>query len=170
MDLDYYTTNYSPGRHWCLFGEITDVESFLRLRLIVRDRLGKDFVVAFYPDHGEDVDSKRYQKGYTVAILYAHQHGFLDQTMGIRQEDLDTIQVRNCCFLRAKLTFLFKVIPVPFAEFLSLNDKVQMQSKSSGAQMACQVCQKQSDSILKCARCCLSWYCSKVSCVACGVE
>jgi len=31
--------------------------------------------------------------GDTVAILYAHQHGFLDMTVGIRQEESSTCQV-----------------------------------------------------------------------------
>lgn len=169
IDLDYYDTDDRPDRHWCLFGEITAVESFLRLRLIVRDKLGKEFVVAFYPDRGEDVGLEQYQKGHTVAILYPHQHQFLDRTTGIRQENLNTVQVRTCCFLRAKLTMFFKVIPVPLAKLLSLNDKVQAQWKSSDGQRACQVCRKQSDSILKCGRCCLGWYCSKVGCVVCGL-
>jgi hypothetical protein len=39
------------------------------------------------------LDLNRFQKGRTVAILYAEQHGFLDLTVGIRQESTSTIEV-----------------------------------------------------------------------------
>lgn len=71
-----------------------DVEYFIRLRLHVRDRSGQEFSVAFYPESGETPTPEQFKKGHTIAILYPHQHYFLDMTTGIRQEDMNLIQVR----------------------------------------------------------------------------
>jgi len=96
MDLDYYHSvggyMYHPTRHWCLLAEITHVVHFLRLRLLVKDHSGGTFPVAFYLEDGTP-DLSKYRVGDTVAILYAHQHGFLDMTVGIRQEESSACQV-----------------------------------------------------------------------------
>ena len=96
MDLDYYHSAdgymYHPTRHWCLLAEITDVGFFFRLRLLVRDCSGEQFPIAFHLEDGTP-DVHQYRVGHTVAILYAHQHGFLDMTTGIRQEESSTCQV-----------------------------------------------------------------------------
>ncbi len=53
IDIDYYSTKngylFRPTRHWCLLVEITHVEYFIRLRLHVRDKSGKEFPVACHP-------------------------------------------------------------------------------------------------------------------------
>jgi hypothetical protein len=55
--------------------------------------------VAFHTDgRGSEFASSQLQPGYTVAILYAHQHGFLDLTTGIRQEEYCTIKVGHLWF------------------------------------------------------------------------
>jgi|SRR5690242_14642034 len=83
-----------PTRHWCLLAEITQVEYFFRLRLWVKDRSGHEFPIAFYIEEEERcLDPSRFQKGRTVAILYAEQHGFLDMSVGIRQETMSTVEV-----------------------------------------------------------------------------
>jgi len=60
----------------------------MRLRLQVRDRSGHELPVAFYPESGERPSPEQFKKGYP------HQHYFLDMTIGIRQEDMNLIQVR----------------------------------------------------------------------------
>lgn len=87
IDLRFYRTStgsyYSPRRHWCLLAEIKRVEAFLRLRLIVRDRHGTQFQIAVHTeDRGSEYPSDMLAPGYTVAILYAHQHRSLDFTTG----------------------------------------------------------------------------------------
>jgi hypothetical protein len=97
IDLDYYATNdgsyYHPKRRWCLLAEIIEVEIFIRPRLTVRDRSGKQFIVAFYLDNDVEFDRSMYRIGHTIAVLYPHQHHFLDLSVGIRQENLESVQV-----------------------------------------------------------------------------
>ncbi len=100
IDLTFYDAadgfTYGPRKHWCFLAEITDIESFLRVRLIVRDKAGATVPVAFYTDgRGAEFAPSQLQSGYTVAILYAHQHSFLDGTIGIRQEEYCGVKVRT---------------------------------------------------------------------------
>ncbi|KAH7042190.1 hypothetical protein B0J12DRAFT_673969 [Macrophomina phaseolina] len=150
ISLDFYTSTngfmWTPKHHWCILAEITEVSYFVRLRLLVRDRSGAEFPVAFYlEDESLSVDYGSFQKGHTVAILYPHQHGFLDLTVGIRQEVMSAI----------------KAIPFPLHRLLDLSDKLQAQKALSENTRACHTCQKESDTLLKCARCGSSWYCNK---------
>jgi hypothetical protein len=97
-DIDYYTLKngyiLTPTRHWCLLAEIIEVDYFFRLRLWVKDRSGKEFPLSFHiEDDTRWLDMSRFQKGRTVAIMYAEQHSFLDMTIGIRQETTSTIEV-----------------------------------------------------------------------------
>ncbi|KAG8528324.1 uncharacterized protein KY384_007242 [Bacidia gigantensis] len=97
IDFQHYKTsdgsNFTPSRHWCLLAEIAQVEFFVRLRLTLRDKSGHHFPLAFYGEDTENVNPADYRVGYTVAILYPQQHGFLDMTVGIRQEYMKSIQV-----------------------------------------------------------------------------
>lgn len=82
---------------WCFLGEITNDEtsqsSFLRNRILVRDRQGNNnIVIAFYPESGQ-FDFKTLKRGHTVCVMLAERHYFLDRTVGLRIEDLDTIKV-----------------------------------------------------------------------------
>jgi hypothetical protein len=79
-----------------LLAEITEVENFIRPRILARDKIGAEFPIAFYLKDDEVFDPSLYQKRSTIAILYAHQHDFLDRSVGIRQEDMDNIQVSMC--------------------------------------------------------------------------
>jgi hypothetical protein len=92
VSLEFYESadgsSYRPRKHWCFLAEIIDVEKFLRLRLIVKDKSGRIVPIAFYTDdRGLELDPLYAQEGFTVAILYAEQHGFLDLSVGIRHED-----------------------------------------------------------------------------------
>lgn len=101
INLDFYRTSdgwfYSPRRHWCLLAEIVRVDTFLRLRLNVRDRNGAQFQIAIHTEgRGTEYSQHLLIPGNTFAILYAHRHAFLDLTMGIRQEEKQTLQVFDC--------------------------------------------------------------------------
>ena len=99
IDLDYYDSengfHYTPRKHWCFLAEVVAISHFLRLVLLVRDMAGQEVSVHFYTDgRGMEQSISRVQPGNTIAILYAHQHAFLDLSTGIRQEEISTIRVK----------------------------------------------------------------------------
>jgi len=148
-NLEYFTCSdglvLTPARHWCLLAEIMDVSTIIRVRLIAKDKSGKQFPIAFYLDSGMHQDFRIFRKGHTVAILYAEQHYFLDMTVGIRQEDITSIQV----------------IPLSLSRLLDLSDKVRKQGSLEEGKKACHSCEKREASLLKCGKCGLFWYCNK---------
>lgn len=82
-----------PSRHWCFLGEIQSYDTVIRYRTLVKDNNGKSRVVAFYLDNYSAFDFRKLKKGHTMAIMYAHQHWFLDGTSGVRVEIPDKVQV-----------------------------------------------------------------------------
>jgi hypothetical protein len=96
IDRAFYDTTdgfrYIPRKHGCFLAEIIDIEQFLRVKLTVRDKAGATVPVAFHTD-GRGAELTQLQPGHTIAILYAQQHGFLDFTTGIRQEEYNGIKV-----------------------------------------------------------------------------
>lgn len=82
-------------KRWCLIGEITQADAFPRPRLVVRDRTGTSFVVALYLDRSVNATRilSKFKKGYTVAIMTALGHYFLDGSAGCRIEDEEDITV-----------------------------------------------------------------------------
>jgi hypothetical protein len=98
LDLDFLQStdgfSYRPCKHWCFLAEIVDIEQFIRLKLVVKDKTGLEVPVAFHtPGRGNELDPLCVQKGSTLAVLYAEQHGFLDMTVGIRHEDPALLKV-----------------------------------------------------------------------------
>jgi len=146
IDLTFYNTIngfiFIPRKHWCFLAEIVEVELFLRLRLTVRDKAGVMVPIAFYTEgRGSEFALSRLQPGHTIAILYAHQHDFLDLTTGIRQEE--------CCEV--------KILPLALAELLKLNDRVRQYSTELEGKRTCHGCNKKSTSLQKCGKCLLFW-------------
>jgi len=82
-----------PRKHWCFLAEIISIEQFIPVKLIVRDNVRTTVPVDFHTDRGIEFAPSKLQPGYTVAILYAHQHGFFDFTTGICQEEYCTVKV-----------------------------------------------------------------------------
>ncbi|KAL1967443.1 hypothetical protein VTN77DRAFT_3228 [Rasamsonia byssochlamydoides] len=120
IDVDFYDTAdgtfYRPTRHWCFLAEIVDIQFFVRLMLIVRDRAGYRVPIHFYTDErGSDFLTRccasnqqlQPQPGYTVAILYAHRYRFWDFSVGIRQEQVDSIKVRLSSSSSSSHTMLY---------------------------------------------------------------
>ncbi|KAI9782000.1 MAG: hypothetical protein M1839_005593 [Geoglossum umbratile] len=156
ISLEFYESedgfSYRPCKHWCFLAEIIDVEKFLRLRLIVKDKTDRTVPIAFHTDdRGLELDPLYVQKGFTVAILYAEQHGFLDLSVGIRHENPTAI----------------KIFPLPLGELLILSDKVQQYTRELKGVKTCQGCNQKAASPKKCSRCDLFWYCNK-SCQIAG--
>lgn len=85
---------FATDKHFCFLAEIQQCDGFLRYRTLVKDREGKEVVVAFYPDsHDDEFDFKRLKRGHTLAIMNADQHQFLDGSHGVRVEDMDDVCV-----------------------------------------------------------------------------
>ena len=89
------------ARTWCFLAEIVTVTAPFSAapvlhHLLVRDRTGKELPVYFYPECGS-FDYTELRVGRTVAILFAERHDFLDLSMGVRIENLDTLRVVNNC-------------------------------------------------------------------------
>ncbi|KAH0559823.1 hypothetical protein GP486_003658 [Trichoglossum hirsutum] len=156
IDLSFYDTadgfSYTPRKHWCFLAEIIDIEKLIRVLLIVRDKAGATMRVAFYTDgRGTELAPSKLQIGHTIAILYAHQHGFLDGTTGIRQEE-------SCAV---------KVIPMALADLLQVSDRVHQYSTELDGKRTCHGCDEKKTSLQKCGKCSLFSYCDK-SCQAVG--
>ncbi len=97
---DYHTGVWVQACTWCFLAEITNDETsqipFLRNRVFVRDHSGRDNIpISFYPERGL-FDFKTLRKGHTICALLAEQHYFLDMTIGLRVEGLDTVKVIPC--------------------------------------------------------------------------
>ncbi|KAH8754747.1 hypothetical protein F5883DRAFT_397548, partial [Diaporthe sp. PMI_573] len=112
INLTFYDAadgfSYIPRKHWCFLAEIIDIESLFRVKLIVQDKAGATVPVAFHTDgRGTEFAPSQLRSGYTVAILYAHRHSFLDLTIGIRQEEYCGV----------------KFFPAALAELLGLSDR-----------------------------------------------
>ncbi|KAH8742310.1 hypothetical protein F5883DRAFT_376799, partial [Diaporthe sp. PMI_573] len=154
IDRAFYDTTdgfrYIPRKHWCFLAEIIDIEQFLRVKLTVRDKAGATVPVAFHTD-GRGAELTQLQPGHTIAILYAQQHGFLDFTTGIRQEEYNGI----------------KVIPMTLTELLRLSDQVHQYSTELDGKRTCHGCNEKKASLRKCGKCSFFSYCNK-SCQAAG--
>lgn len=99
VDLEFFDTadgfSYRPRKHWCFLAEIVNIEDFLRLSLTVKDRAGQTTRLMFYNDsRGQEMSPSQLHQGYTLAVLYAEQHGFLDCSVGVRHQDPKYLKVR----------------------------------------------------------------------------
>ncbi|PFH60841.1 hypothetical protein XA68_10248 [Ophiocordyceps unilateralis] len=151
VNLAYHGTNdgrvYRPRAHWCFLGEIVQHSFFLRLSILVRDGNGKSIPITFYTsEHGSSlVRNGEVKIGYTAAVLYAEQHGFVDSTVGICQQALQTI----------------KVFPVSMDGLMQLSDRLQKYATVDKDETTCHNCQRKAASLLRCAKCNLFSYCNK---------
>lgn len=89
-----------PACTWFFMGEITNDDvsqvGFLHNRVLVSDRDGQDDVpIAFYPETGF-IDIKLLRNFNTIFVATAQQHNFLDSSVGLRVEDLNTVSVAPC--------------------------------------------------------------------------
>jgi hypothetical protein len=168
LDLNFYSTAdgsyFSPRRHWCLVGQIVSVETFLRLRLLVRDRDGVQFQIAIHTDdRGSNFLSSLLVPGYTVTILYAHQHRFLDSTTGIRQEEKQTLRVSarmdGGLFVDFESDIVMQIFGTDLETFCRLQSSIKAQ-KYTGS--TCHGCGSITAAKMRCAKCTLVAYCNKV--------
>ena len=90
----------SPACTWFFMGEITNDDvsqvGFLRNRVLVSDREGRDRIpIAFYPKSGF-MDYKLLKNFNTIFVASAEQHHFLDGSVGLRVENLSTVSIAPC--------------------------------------------------------------------------
>ena len=137
---------------WCFLAEITNDDfsqmSFLRNRILVRDRRGRSNIpVSFYPNRGL-FDFKTLKKGRTICVMLAEKHKFLDMTVGLCIEGLDTVKVIPC----------------------GLSDLFAMSTFCSQCKHACWACAKKNTDngesaaavdLKKCSACHTAEYCGK---------
>ncbi|KAJ7076195.1 hypothetical protein B0H15DRAFT_864499 [Mycena belliarum] len=143
IDRRYFFPDGSPAGHWCFLAEIKEsVTSLMFTRPLynVRDRDGVRYLVAY---HLEDrarfpLIVEQCKDGYTMCIMYAHQHLFADGQRGIRVEMESSV----------------KILPCSLKSLFSIRDKV-LKLKNSGFCNGCG-----DNATLKCARCRL-FYCTK---------
>lgn len=88
-----------PSHHWVFLGEIFIDMSLFRPSYAVKDRAGDQLPVHFHHDDPMEelvykFDAARYVVGSTIAMFYAENHAFMDETHGIRVESLASIKVR----------------------------------------------------------------------------
>ncbi|KAM0198329.1 hypothetical protein ACHAQI_012377 [Fusarium lateritium] len=98
VDLDYFQTedgfSYHPWRHWAFLSEIVNAEFLFRQRLLVRDGSDQQIPIAFYTSQvGREITPEMLKPRYTVVVLYAESHAFMDFSQGIRHENQKTLKV-----------------------------------------------------------------------------
>ena len=151
LDLRYWKQSsfgsYKYTYTWCFVAEIEDDElsqiPFLRNRVHVRDRNGQgDINISFYPESGM-FNYRALKRGHTICVMQAEQHYFLDRSIGLRIEHLDTV----------------KVIPCGLSDLFALSKQYSQNANS------CWRCSKtasdEGSSLKKCAACKLACYCDK---------
>ena len=132
------------SRTWCFVGEILQDTSFLRRSFLIKDRAGYEFPLYFYPECGS-FDYTTLKEGRTVAIMLAESHCFLDGSIGIRLEDLDTV----------------KVIESNLDDLLEIS---KCYAKRGGKKCWNEECEEENykaESLLKCESCKCALYCNK---------
>jgi len=95
---EFYTSSdgstHRLRRHWLFLAEIVDFGTLLRLQMEIKDVDGTTVPLFFYTNgRGTELTTSQVQKGYTVAILYAHRHAFMFSEPGIRHEEPTNIKV-----------------------------------------------------------------------------
>ncbi|KAJ7289192.1 hypothetical protein C8J57DRAFT_1114779 [Mycena rebaudengoi] len=139
LDRPYFRSDDgSFAIHWCFLAEIKcRIPWPIRPMYKVVDRHGVECLVSFNLDDRSQFPriQQECKDGYTMCIMYAFYHSFLDGQQGIRVEVENTV----------------KVVPCGLQKLLELGDRL----KNAGR---CAVCDK--DAKLKCSRCRLC-YCSK---------
>ncbi|KAF8966137.1 hypothetical protein BDZ97DRAFT_1658154 [Flammula alnicola] len=103
IDLRYYDDpSYGvtgPIKHWCLLVEIVEQIPYLRPMFTVKDKAGKQFLVAFYLDNNivqPKIWEKRCKVGGVIALMYATSHYFADGQHGVRVEEVENIKFLPC--------------------------------------------------------------------------
>ncbi|KIM44316.1 hypothetical protein M413DRAFT_443324 [Hebeloma cylindrosporum] len=107
---------------------------------LVKDKAGKQFLVALYLDNGVEIPAiwkKHCFPGSVIAIMYATSHSFADGQHGVRVEELENI----------------KMIPCSLDTLLRIGDDLKKPTTSG----ECASCK--SPASLRCSKCSVVNYC-----------
>ncbi|KAF2108247.1 hypothetical protein BDV96DRAFT_504933 [Lophiotrema nucula] len=147
VDLEFYGKvdgTYKPLHYWCFLGEIVDSITLHHLELELMDVDDKKIPLHFNTDgRGSELEPAKIQRGHTVAVLYAQRHVFMYGDPGIRHENPQ----------------MLKIFPVSLKKLLELNDQVQQFSTKVDGTRTCHGCSKKAESLNRCGKCSLFWYC-----------
>lgn len=137
--------SYVRSRTWCFVGEITHDVSLWRRSFLIKDRAGYKIPLHFYPETGS-FDYHSLKVGRTVVIMLAQIHLFLDGSIGIRLENLETLLVVKC-----NLDDLFEMSKcyAKRGEKKCWNEECEEETLHAA------------ESLMKCSSCKLAFYCDK---------
>lgn len=167
---DYWKCDHSgvyvPACTWFFMAEITNDEcsqsAFLRNQVVVTDRAGqRDIPIYFYPEGGS-FDFKLLKRGSTILVVNGQKHDFLDLSIGLRIEQLDTVSVAPCSM--DQLLTLSKTYHANKDTKCWLCGKGGEGIKSSqttGAQGSSGAILSSAEELKKCGACWVARYCSK---------
>jgi len=144
VDDAYHRPRTEP---WFLVAEVKSVNAVFRYVADTVTRFGESVRIAFYPDNNAQPRTFQYLDilpGCTMLVSNARQHFFLDGSVGLRIEDLDTVYV----------------FPVPSQTLLAESRKLLRLSRTS-----CFGCEGSPEKTSKCSKCRLARYCG-VECQA----
>eukprot|EP01029_Cantina_marsupialis_P014055 TRINITY_DN3111_c1_g1_i1.p1 TRINITY_DN3111_c1_g1~~TRINITY_DN3111_c1_g1_i1.p1 ORF type:complete len:216 (-),score=41.77 TRINITY_DN3111_c1_g1_i1:254-901(-) len=132
------------GCPWTVLGEVGQPNMWpMRPVFNVKDKSGRDFLVAFYVDDVKSINWTKIKKGMTLAIRYPVFHYFMDGQQGIRVEETPSV----------------KLIPFSLKEITKMGE-ILGKSKAKATKGICSVCGK-AEAKQKCGACSIPYYCSK---------
>ena len=166
VDEDYWKQNlsgvYVPACTWFFMAEITEDEyaqiPFLRNQVVVTDRAGQRGVpIYFYPQSGS-FDFKLLKKGSTILVVNGQKHNFLDLSIGLRIEDLDSVSVAPCSMdALLNLSTIYHASKDTKCWLCGIGGGKSKSSLTTGASNGC----SGQEELKKCGACRVARYCSK---------
>lgn len=92
-----------PGvhrKHWCILGEIVQLDSFIDPGIVFKDYKGDKFTISLYVNNESDESEKtrllkHFKVGNTMAIFYPQKEFFVRKPIGMRAKDSDKVLVSS---------------------------------------------------------------------------
>ncbi|KAL0933377.1 uncharacterized protein CTRU02_212340 [Colletotrichum truncatum] len=141
---------YEDGETWCLLAEIDAASTSAGnpFCMVCHDRHGDNFIIGFDLSKGLRFAPSQFKIGYTIAVVYAKRHNFLDNTKGIRVADLAT-----CHAFPFKLDELLGVSK-RLCDYWDTLDE-------DGRTKRCYACGKEARKLEECGSCSFFFYCNE---------
>ncbi|CAF1552584.1 unnamed protein product [Didymodactylos carnosus] len=163
-------------RHWCLMGEIEEVNYFIRPHLAIRTKFDEKVIIHFYLEEDNTPPTLSFDDaliGHTILIMYAEKHDFLDMTTGVRQEVGDLVVIFKCSMQILIKTFGSMMAPPACFQCgakpssPTQNSPLEKKENPVSADLFSHVDQDSqptsaSLSLKKCSRCRIALYCNQL--------